>query len=272
MTERSRPSFRRPPVNEVVCSVTFRPLASFQVTHYGLFWEQIRQEYPQSRTVAPLGDPGVPIEVQPGTAITVPVQVQVNAPEYPRVWLISPDETCLVQLQPDRLLFNWRQRKEGQPYPRYTTVSQKFRDIFFRFQKFAAEQGLGSITVRNAELAYVNIIKRGTGWSDLSQLGSVFPDLSWRTQSRFLPVPDAVAFQSKHAMDGGTLNLSLQTATSKSAGEQAIRFDLSAQSGLYDLQGDNLFSWFEKANVWIVDGFIDVTSEMMQREVWERER
>ena len=233
MPARKRPSFKAPPVAEVVCGIQFRPLTQFEAPHYGLFWEIIIKEYPRSRTLAAINT-GQMVEVLPHELITVPIVV--NAPEMPRVWFVSEDDTCLIQLQPDRFLFNWREGPNRAPYPRYKNVIKKFRELFQTFEKFVARHKLGNIVPISYELSYINYIRQGQGWKTFADIGEIFPDLSWRTGDRFVSEPVNFAFRSAHVMSPGQLQLSVQSA--KSAPEKAplIRFDIAARVAVTELR------------------------------------
>jgi uncharacterized protein (TIGR04255 family) len=123
------------------------------------------------------------------------VQMNMNAPDMPRVWFVSADDTCLIQLQPDRFLFNWREGPNRTPYPRYKTVIKKFRTLYNAFEKFVSQHKLGSIVPQQCELSYVNYIRQGQGWSTFADIGEIFPDLSWRKGDRFIPDPVNFNFQ-----------------------------------------------------------------------------
>lgn len=271
MPARTRPSFRNPPVGEVVCGIQFRPLTQFQAPHYGIFWEQIRKEFPRCRTVAPLAT-GQPIDMQPNEPTEITVQFVANAPDMPRVWFISKDDTCLVQLQPDRLLFNWREGPSRAPYPRFKTIIKKFRDIFGKFDKFVNTNGLGELSLLQTEVTYINHIKFAPGFESFADIGEVFPDFSWRRGDRTVSAPDNFQFRSTHPLlNDGKLQVSIGSARSRTDKSPLIRFDLTARGSATLLKNVNeIWNWYDLANETIVDAFIDLTSKAMQRDSWKR--
>jgi len=264
MPAATRPSFKRAPLTEVVCGIQFRPLPGFQATHYGLFWQSIREEFSTSRTVAPISNIPTIAPVNEPQEITVTLRQ-----ELPRVWFISEDDSRLVQLQPDRFLFNWRDRP-GVEYPRYPTIIGRFKQLFAKYQDFLRDNELGDLSMIGTELSYINTIKPGQGWQDLSQLGDIFPDFSWRRDNRFLRTAEAINFRSNHPMPNGHLHVVIQTARSKEPSEQHIRFDLTARGNASEIGSDGLWNWYDIANTFIVGAFVDLTSESMQRNVWEK--
>jgi uncharacterized protein (TIGR04255 family) len=271
MPARIRPSFKNPPIGEVVCGIQFRPLTQFQAPHYGIFWESIRKDFPKCRTVPALVTGGR-IEVLPNEPTEITAQVLVNAPDMPRVWFISDDDTCLVQLQPDRLLFNWREGPSRAPYPRFKTIMGKFRPIFTKFKKFISDNKLGELSLVQTDVAYINHIKFGHGFESFADIGEVFPDFSWRRGDRFVSPIENFQFRSNHHLpDDGILQISILSARSTADKMPIIRFDLMARGSAASLKNqDDIWNWYNLANTWIVDSFIDMTSKAMQRDVWKR--
>lgn len=259
------PTFDKPPINEVVCGLTFRHLVSMQAPHYGLFWQTIRKQFPKTRTVPPLN---APIEVGAGQGISFTVDPTVA--QLPRVWFISEDESTLVQLQQDRFLFNWR-AGHGTTYPRYKNIIRSFQSLLEKFQKFVETNGLGDLYFTQGEVSYINHIVRGAGWSSFGEVGEIFPDFSWRLGTRILSAPESFNFRSNHSYAGGTLLVAMQTARSSAENqEQIIRFDLTARGEVVSSGSAEMWNWFRDANTYIVDAFIDLTSKNMQREIWKR--
>jgi uncharacterized protein (TIGR04255 family) len=109
------PEFEQPPVSEVVLWVQFASNPQFRIVHAGLFWGSIREQFPSVSEQVPLPPAfeafGVPMMGQP-------VQLQALF-AFPRFWFESDDKTYLLQLQQDRILFNWRATSGQSTYPRY---------------------------------------------------------------------------------------------------------------------------------------------------------
>ncbi len=87
----SLPSYKSPPVDEVVCGYRFEPLSQLKVVHIGLLWEKFRNDFPNVQHAAPISTDGS-IFVDETTGIPLP-----------RVWFISKADNELIQFQPDRL-------------------------------------------------------------------------------------------------------------------------------------------------------------------------
>jgi uncharacterized protein (TIGR04255 family) len=266
MAARARPSFRNPPLVEVVCGFQFRPLPLFQATHYGLFWQTVRKDFPSSRTVLPLGGSPQLLSVSPDQPTSISVDLE---PDFPRVWLVSADDSSLIQLQKDRFLLNWRRGEQVAKYPRYPTVIRRFKKLFGKFSEFVKQNRLGELSVLDMELSYINHIPQGSGWTHAGDLSKLFPDFSWRAGDRYLSRPTSVNFRSLHLMPGGRLQIAIMTAKEKS-GTEVVRFGLTARGVPTEIGEEDLWQWFDEANTWIVDAFIDLTSSDIQNEVWQR--
>lgn len=262
-----RPSFENPPLTEVVCGARFDPLTALQAPYLGFWWEKIRKDFPRCHSVPPLAAGGLVI---PGNQATL-LNVQIgNMPELPRIWFIDANDTTLVQVQQDRFLFNWkRTANHDVPYPRFPKILERFKELYTSFSDFLREHELGTILPLEYELTYVNHLTPGIEIQRLRDLGRALPDISWRNEppKRFLPEPNSLNFKAAFKMPEGTLTATLATASRQPSGEKFLRFDLNIK-GLPD-DGDQ-WQWFESANSSVVNAFIDLTSEELQKTTWKR--
>lgn len=266
MPQRTKPTFEMPPLVEVVCGVHFRTLAAFQAPHYGLFWSKIRKDFPRSRTVVPIG-PQLQLPANEPTELTL----QVNAPDMPRVWFISEDDTRLVQLQPDRFHLNWREGPKRATYPRYKSVFREFKSLYKKFENFLDDNSIGKPHLLGTSLAYINHIKFGESLRSYGDIGEVFPDLAWRRGSRFLSQPGTLMFKTSHEFNGGDLTVTIRSGKSALEDAPIIRFDIAANGSTAELSDpSDVWDWYDHANASIVDAFIDMTSKNFQRNVWGR--
>ena len=91
------PDFKNPPINEVVIATYFSsPLSGLRTEHIGLFWAQIKNEFPSA-----LQRPPVPLEELTAGSEVFPT---------PRYWFVSADDASLLQVQKSAFMFNWRRR------------------------------------------------------------------------------------------------------------------------------------------------------------------
>ncbi len=261
------PSFKNPPVHEVICGITFKPLAML-APHLGILWEKFRKEYPTCREVDPL----VPVietydnQEQPAPDLALPFM--------PRVWFISRDDNAIIQVQRDRFLHNWRKVRPSDEYPRYKVVREQFEQRLERFRLFLNENELGTICPAQFEMTYLNHLPAGIGWESIAHLGNVFPDFCWRTSiDRFLQKPEKLNFRFAFRIpeDLGRMHISISTATRRPDNVPVIIVELTVRGTSAECSIDSMWVWFDMARDWIVRGFTDITSPQMHA-IWQREK
>lgn len=120
------PDYDNPPVNEVVIGIQFEPIA-LTGAHVGVFWEELRSEFPKASE-----QPALESRIE---ALQPP---HFSAPKFEylswrgsRHWLISADDVQLIQIQADRLFYNWRRGPHNAPYP----LSRPYTGDFGRLLK-----------------------------------------------------------------------------------------------------------------------------------------
>lgn len=254
-------SYRNPPVNEVVCGVRFRPMDGLLIPHYGEFWTQIRRQFPNIKHAIPIGE-------SPGE---IPLDKETGFP-LPRVWYINSSDDQLVQLQKDRLYFNWRKRVNE--YPRYPYVFSQFESVYCIANKLFAELGLGELEPTENELTYINHILQGEGWSSLDNIRDVFTDFLWVQRSgRFLPGPSRMNWSVEFALpdNRGNLTVNLKYATRLSDKLNLLVLELVARGKADSNSPEKMVEWFDLAHEWIVRGFAELTTAEIQKKIWGRE-
>ncbi|TAJ85400.1 TIGR04255 family protein [bacterium] len=255
------PSYKQPPVDEVVCGFRFEPLPQLKVPHIGLLWEKFRQEYPVTQHAIPIA-----------TDTSLPVDETTGVP-LPRIWFISKADNELVQFQLDRFYYNWRHR--GDDYPRYPSIIEKFEKAKRQLDAFTDELQLGTIKTVECELTYINHIPKGQGWESIDDLPKVVRDFTWQKQKHsFLLAPTNVAWQTGFPLPGGKgrLNIKLNQAARKVDGVPVLILELAAKGIGEDIAGRAMRDWFDLAHEWIVRGFTDITTKEIQETIWKRER
>ncbi len=262
MEEKSpEPGFDDPPVVEVVCGVTFDQLP-ISSAHVGLLWGRLGDAFPLTSDQPLLRSP---VETAAGR-----FQVQLEADEIPRVWFMSGDEQRLVQFQRDRLYFNWRRSRTGQPYPRFPTVRDDFFGHLATLDAFLEETVRSPTRHLMYELSYLNRIPV-TGASDAAALwADLLPDFSWRARADaavMRPVDMAVELAFPLSNDSGRLVVQCRSVRRRDTGEVEFALDLTARGAA---GGRTREAWFDAAHDAIVGTFVELTGEVLQRDVWKR--
>lgn len=254
------PSYKKPPIGEVVCGMRFHPVGLL-IPHIGLLWERFRADYPKIQHAEPLVS----------AAGVIPVDSITGLP-IPRVWFINESDDQLVQVQTDLLYFNWRCRKNE--YPRYDHVIKRFKSARDIVASFFGEEGLGELNPIKYELTYINHIPKGEGWDTIADLNKIFSDFIWvGSKGRFLPNPDKIAWTTEFPLQEnmGSLSIMLKHAIRNVDRVPLYVLELSAK-GIGEPKDRNDFrKWFDVAHEWIVKGFTDITTPKAHK-MWKREQ
>jgi uncharacterized protein (TIGR04255 family) len=268
MGESALPSYKKPPVIEVVFGVQFKPIDQFIAPHFGILWELLgRNRYPKYQEMAPL--PPVIERFDKEWQVAGASIQQFTRPPLPRAFFVDESENHLIQVQQDRFLRNWRKQKGDDEYPRFDGLLPEFEKSWKVFSDFLEAEKLGSLEPNQYELTYVNHIAEGQGWGQLRDIGGVFPDFGCRTEDPFLPEPEGVSWRRVYRLPEakGRLHVSLGQAYDPGTRKKLLVLTLTVRG--FDTKG--MSAWFEMAREWIVRGFADLTSREIQKEVWERE-
>lgn len=271
MADKPVPSYKKPPLIEVVWSVQFASMPWLTAAHVGLFWQLIRESYPRCEEQAPVERKDEPEELlQPPQVVTQ----FLTKPPLCRQWFISEKGNDLVQLQSDRFCINWRKMKPDDVYPRYPYMRDHFASRWQQFTEFIQAHSGEPPQVDLLELTYVNHIFKGEGWWAPGDIGKVFPVISFHRKSDFLPPPASLGsdmvFDLKQT--GGRLHVSCRHAKLLEGEQRELfRLELVARGRPERTDPDGLLLWFAEAREWIVRGFADLTDANIQAKEWGRE-
>jgi len=255
------PRYLAPPVNEVVCGCQFQQLSMLKIPHWGLFWQKLGDGFPTVEHAAPIHTGGsVPLDDVTGLPI-------------PRVWFINESESRLVQLQADRLHYNWRHREMEPDYPHYDEIVNHFSECFAKLESFAAEARIGVVQPVACELTYINHIPQGSGWDSIDDLPRIFRDFLWDSKDRYLPDPTNAAWQVVFPLPDklGALTVKLNQASRKPDDAKVLVFELTARGIGEDRSQIGMREWFNVAHEHIVKGFADLTTNEAQIRLWKRQ-
>lgn len=249
-----------PPLTEVVCGVRFQPLEKFATPHIGLLWQKYQPEYSYYKEQAFIPAAG-----------DLPVRI-VSTPLPPRVWFTNENESLIIQVQKDRFLTNWKKVSDGQDYPHFPKVLDHFKSNFTKFTDFLNEGQLGFPDLLEYELTYVNIIPKGQGWQDCSDLSSLFPSIGWNwSKQRGLLNPKGINLNTVCLLPDnvGLLQLNLVSIKKIQNDEEALQLSLSVRKVESSSINSDAFEWFGTARKWIVNGFLSLTNPEVQKECWK---
>jgi uncharacterized protein (TIGR04255 family) len=164
------PDYEDPPVNEVVIGIQFEP-TTLTGAHVGLFWEELRGEFPQTSEQPPL-EPK--IEAFEGSRFSAPT-FQFASWRASRHWLISADEVHLIQIQADRLFYNWRRGPHNAPYPHFEAIQERFWNIAEKWSAFLKKEEQ-ILRLTQWEVTYINHILTPGGKPTLADVLSCWSE------------------------------------------------------------------------------------------------
>lgn len=266
-------NFDRPPVAEVALTVQFaQDVADLDV--FAQFASAVKDELPVRETQPVL----LPMSETFGVLPLAPPVLRFDPPftSLPRTWFLSADQSELVQLQSDRLSFNWRRTTDDMaPYPRYSALRKKLARYLTILERSVTNAGQSLSDINMCEVSYVNPIEAGKqldgSHSDLSQILRLVRS---SRKGRVLGKPEDAQLQARWRIPGD------QLATSRQ--EPAGRLYLSATPGfkppdnvpiyMVNLVGRVMPSSptrraanvaLDVAHRWVVLGFEDITTDRM---------
>jgi uncharacterized protein (TIGR04255 family) len=259
------PEFEHPPVVETVLSVRFRAAAGLTTTAIVQFWEaELAERLPdvveQAPYVAPIERLG-----PDGPVSGFQLQLEAAFPS-PRFWFTGG--VNLVQLQPDWCAFNWRQTDPADEYVRYTRTRQNFEDLLTKLQSFIEVRG-GKFDPVQCEVTYVNHIPLLDGDLAHGPLGDVLRGIAVHSD-RWLPAPETGRFATTYLMSGpdsgesvGRLHVVAESANLPPGRQPAVVLNLTARGRPLGPSVDDVLRFSDVGRSWVVQGFKDLTTELM---------
>lgn len=267
------PSFTNPPVREVGIAVMMAALGIEHV-QLGLLWEEFRDRYPQVEIHGPVPQQ---VEFLDGIREAPGVQFELlDAPPVPRAWFMSPDRTEVVQIQSDRVGFNWRRIKGNEVYPRFAHVRARFEYALDVVAAFVEECGLSRAPIPvQCEVVYSNEIPA------MGAVGHGDPDpvlRLWKPVDDVYPgAAEDVRFTTRHRLPkddrvgGGRLITDVQPAVRFSDSERVYLLSLTVRGAPVAADRAGTLSFVDFAHEVIVRAFASITTPGMHDE-WGRQQ
>jgi len=250
----AKPKFAAPPINEVVCGFLFDAVPDLDILKLGLFWDRNRERYPKRKIQPPLAD-------QPGIVIGPDTSV--------RAWIISPDDSLLLQLQHDRFYMNWRKRNEE--YPRFSDDGGRHGllhlalEEFEGFKHFVKETCEVDVVPNRIELSKIDLLLEGETWKGFPDLVKLIPCLKPCLDFAKSEHPRVSLGFAEETKELGSLQVQLQSAfaAQKTAeGPAEAKRVLRIQSQLVRAlsEGEALLDAFRASNDRLNEVFFNIIS------------
>ena len=245
---------------EVSFGVIFKPLDDMQSRHFGQFWVEHKDDYPNTTDSGPLLDV-TDIQSQP--------LFVMDKPPLRRMMCYSQGGQYVAQVQDRRLHLNWRKVKPEDEYPRYAEIYNRFQRLWSEFNSFAEREKVGPLLVLRFELSYFNHIELGTNVASSVEEHIRFFQFSPIKES-YLSAPESVNAIWRFAMPNqrGTASASLNNAKDKD-GRNLLVLVLTCTGTPSEKYSES--EWYASAHEWIVRGFTDLTTDKAHQQ-WGREK
>jgi uncharacterized protein (TIGR04255 family) len=214
--------FSDPPITEVVCGVLFEHVEGLDPVLVGRFWQSQSARFPRKQllpAIIPLPAEGLVFDLGPVPPL--------------RTWLISADDTRVMQLQADRFYLNWRSMGTT-AYPSFNQsdgqvgLLTEVLEAFSGFATFLRECARVELRPTNVELTMIDVLKQGRHWASLSDLRQVLPLLE-----PFLldleALPRVLQTHVEGPIKQGERRVVIQRARLADTGGDAIRVETTAR-------------------------------------------
>ena len=256
---------------EVVLSLQLGSLPGLTAAHIGLLWGRYRDRLPKIEEHPPLPPASESFDLPSPPRVEVAFE---DKPPVPRVWFVNEEKTELLQVQPDRFVHNWRKVGQGDAYPRYERIRDRFREEVLAFEEFLKKERLGELVVNQCEVTYVNHIERAGEWKHHGDIEKLLKNWAPLPADAFLPIPKDAVLRWRYRMTGvngpvGRLHVAAQPSWSVTEGRPVWVINLMARGTPIGAGIEGAFEFFNLGREWVVRGFADLTTDSMQRR-WER--
>ena len=173
------PKFENPPVVETVLGVQFVPVENLTNAHLGVFWAELRDQWPTVKVVPPLEEQFERFDEQDASWTAKVLQLRITQDLTARYMIGAEAKDRMLQVQRNRFHYNWLGGHVGQKYPSYDYVRPAFDEEYARFRSFVDGNSLGDVSPNQWEVTYVNHIpKHPKLWQEPKDWTSLFPTTS----------------------------------------------------------------------------------------------
>ena len=266
------PSFRRPPVVEVVIGAQLVGTDQYSLSSLGRFASELASQGLLVEDAQPALQiwPDTFGPHAPGMEASMEVLLGSGAPPIRQV-LRNMAGNEMVQLQRDWIAVNWRKTSPGNAYPRWPSRWETFQNRAALAERYF---GAGQLRYGVVEVTYVNQIE--LPHKEASRVFS-FLNPSDSLTDEFLPPAEQLQANLSYPIQPnsnsepvGRLTVDMKPGWSAADKRQVLVMTLVARGNPDTPTLDGVRDFAGLAREWIVRGFTDSTSPEMH-EIWERE-
>lgn len=266
------PDFKNPPVIEVVLSAQFAAVEGLTAAHLGLLWNEFRKQFPEIEQHSPVGHIVEPFGQMVPLGPYIKLEL-ADSPPNPRYWFKTENGTELIQVQVDRFMHNWRKTGEGDSYPRYEHIRERFGDELRIFSNFLQAEKLGKLRPDQCEVTYINHVLSGQGWDNFGELSKILTLWRGETSKDWLPELEDIKLAGKYVIPDSTgkptgrLHIDVQSAFRVDDQYKLYVITLTARTKPVGDKIDDILAGLDLGREWIVNGFVAITTPEI-RKIW----
>lgn len=240
---------RKPPVSEVAIGAQFNnPILDNGLIYD--FYQKVKSEYPKIQENPPLPS----IIENPDK----PNQTRILQGFNTRRYFINHNGDKLIQLQPDRFLFNWRKNSDSDEYPKFTSVLNGFLEIYGKLEHEVSDIGT---KINQLEVTFVDQVILNDFELESIKLGEIFNYLSFPYEIKNCECN--FSFPSKSI--NGNLTFVIRSAFNSKNQSKLLVCETTCR-GFTDA-GEDMSQWFNKAHKILLDFFVELFTER-SKAVW----
>ncbi len=255
------PKYDNPPVIETVLGVEFEPLYLWQIPHFGLFWNEVREDYQNFSVQSPL-----PQQVERFGEERNTFVINLTPQPQPRCWFFDSTNSWLLQIQNSRFISNWKQNHSS--YPTYGGFYERLAKEWGKFNDFLSSENLGKPKLLQCEVSYINHIEIEDNFDNL---GEIFPAWAGLKEDSFLPKPEAIVINTVYVIpeNSGRLYIEMQPVIRQTDLKAALQLSVTAK--VKTASNEELKESLDLAHKWVIKSFTDFTSDKIHK-VWQRKQ
>jgi uncharacterized protein (TIGR04255 family) len=191
------------------------------------------------------------------------------------MWFLSEDENSLIQLQSDRLIFNWRGGLRGSPYPHFDAVYEEFLKAFDELKTLAEAEGITGMEVNQCEVTYVNPLPTANTGVPLSAPEKIFTlwtdnlSVEWRQPPEDLSFTVRYPLSDEGSKPFGRLTVTLSSYSMAPPMAPGFQLEMTARGVPKGTGREGVMAFHDDAHRAIVRCFAAITTPEMHK-LWER--
>jgi len=239
------------PIIEVVVGVQFdRPIIKNDLTFE--CYNAVKETYPEITE-----NPILPSIIE---KLDGPSENYLMHGFHSRKWFINVSGHKLIQIQSDKLLFNWRKTSKEEEYPHFEAVLTEYLDIFKKFNAICNFKD----KVNQLEITYVDhILLEDFGLSDCD-INKIFK--YWNLPKALRNIDNNLSFPYEEI--NGILNIKLQSAIRNKDQKKLITSNTTARGML--AKDKDINKWFDLGHEILLSFFVDSLTDESKK-IWEFE-